>query len=557
MADVISKIKKELADMFTSKKREQKPIKEQQPVKVLNVKILAEIVKELSVIRQIKEGSLKYDKNKDRYVKERNKKTKPENILKPTFAQLKPTLVERVDQLENKVKENIPTGIGVLGLVLLFSSPQIRDFIWGALKEVLIGKDGLLPEPMKDFIKMFVSTGENNPTENLKTISGEIDQTNDLQDKQLESVDREQSEIQNAINKTTSEINKTQNVLNSEENKKDEQTPTTQKQSTSQPPSASPVVGTTLSSKVETPQGTAKQKEKAAVRPSPAGSVSAKEPGTPNQNLALVKKALMDAGITNPFAIAAILGSVVKEVGMDAKPKNENLKGYANTPNDRIRKVFGQRASKYSDEELTRIKQDEVAFGEMVYGRATEMGRQMGNKEDGDGYKYRGRGYIGITGRGQYEYYSSITGLDLVKNPDLLNDPGVAATVVAEYVKKNVGMKTIQGFTNQSEANREMVLAIGGRRLNLSQGIGLEQLQKVEKYAAMMGDVDVGQSTAVATAPSTGTQVAAASATVVGAKKEEEQKKKVATNVAIVATTQTTIVPKRKGGLRATLTQPA
>ena len=45
----------------------------------------------------------------------------------------------------------------------------------------------------------------------------------------------------------------------------------------------------------------------------------------------------------------------------------------------------------------------------------------LGNTEKGDGYKYRGRGYIQITGRGNYLVLSKDTRIDFVNNPDLLS----------------------------------------------------------------------------------------------------------------------------------------
>ena len=49
-----------------------------------------------------------------------------------------------------------------------------------------------------------------------------------------------------------------------------------------------------------------------------------------------------------------------------------------------------------------------------------------GNSEPGDGFKYRGRGWIQHTGKAQYAALSKYLGVDLLSNPDLLNDPILA-----------------------------------------------------------------------------------------------------------------------------------
>lgn len=69
----------------------------------------------------------------------------------------------------------------------------------------------------------------------------------------------------------------------------------------------------------------------------------------------------------------------------------------------------------------------QVAFADVVYG-----GR-MGNDEAGDGFRYRGRGYVQITGKGRYERIGNIIGEDLVNNPDLMLDPDIAQRALVAY----------------------------------------------------------------------------------------------------------------------------
>jgi putative chitinase len=56
----------------------------------------------------------------------------------------------------------------------------------------------------------------------------------------------------------------------------------------------------------------------------------------------------------------------------------------------------------------------------------------LGNtpEKDGDGYLYRGRGYVMITGRSNYARFSPIVGVDLIKDPEKACDPTIAAKIL-------------------------------------------------------------------------------------------------------------------------------
>jgi predicted chitinase len=243
------------------------------------------------------------------------------------------------------------------------------------------------------------------------------------------------------------------------------------------------------------------------------------------KNMELVTAALKKQGLTDPKYIAATLGNVMKETG--GKSISENM-NYAGTSNDRIRKIFGSRAAGKTDQELDAIKKDPSQMGEMMYGSKTKMGQQMGNNEPGDGFKYRGRGFIQLTGKNNYAAASkAIYGDDrLVKNPDLVNDPAVAAEVSAWYMKKGqtgmakkLGIDT--GNMSQADANLLATSQIAGGDIRKKGAIGQEISGKVDKYAAAFttgpGSQMVSQTAAAKqTAPTTATPTSASVQTATG-----------------------------------------
>ncbi len=60
---------------------------------------------------------------------------------------------------------------------------------------------------------------------------------------------------------------------------------------------------------------------------------------------------------------------------------------------------------------------------------ASRMGN--GDEASGDGWRFRGRGLLQITGRANYAQAAAFTGLNLVDDPDPLGAPGLAAARAA------------------------------------------------------------------------------------------------------------------------------
>ena len=62
------------------------------------------------------------------------------------------------------------------------------------------------------------------------------------------------------------------------------------------------------------------------------------------------------------------------------------------------------------------------SYFENRYGTG-ELAKKLGNRSKADGFDFRGRGLIQITGRSNYEAYKKYCGYDVVANPELLAKP--------------------------------------------------------------------------------------------------------------------------------------
>ncbi|MFA5242593.1 MAG: peptidoglycan-binding protein [Sulfuricella sp.] len=61
----------------------------------------------------------------------------------------------------------------------------------------------------------------------------------------------------------------------------------------------------------------------------------------------------------------------------------------------------------------------------------------IGNSQPGDGARYCGRGFIQLTGKANYRQHGRAIGLgdDLINNPELANDPLIAARLLCSFIK--------------------------------------------------------------------------------------------------------------------------
>jgi predicted chitinase len=72
---------------------------------------------------------------------------------------------------------------------------------------------------------------------------------------------------------------------------------------------------------------------------------------------------------------------------------------------------------------------------------APKKAKALGNTKPGDGAKYKGRGYIQLTGKYNYKKAGEALGLPLEQKPELLEKPEIAAKAAVWYWKNRVATK--------------------------------------------------------------------------------------------------------------------
>jgi putative chitinase len=144
--------------------------------------------------------------------------------------------------------------------------------------------------------------------------------------------------------------------------------------------------------------------------------------------IAALKAACAKYGLTSPYAIAALLGIAGGECRWKLVDEGFNYSA------SRLLQVF---PSVFKGDQALAQKyagNPNNSLPELLYGYDTPKGKGLGNTQPGDGGKYIGRGYIQLTGRGNYAKYGAMVGKDLLGNPSLLSDPATAAEVSVKYL---------------------------------------------------------------------------------------------------------------------------
>jgi putative chitinase len=178
--------------------------------------------------------------------------------------------------------------------------------------------------------------------------------------------------------------------------------------------------------------------------------------------------------INTPRRIAHFLAQVHEESGGYVK-FNESL-NY--TPQGLI-KTFGTNQISLSQANLygrtAKHKANQEAIANIVYGG--NWGKvNLGNTQVGDGWRFRGRGLIQLTGRANYQAYKDYSGHDVIDNADLASRSDIAIDIAGWFWSVRFKLNPIADKNNINSITEK----INGGLTNLT-----ERVKQLNYYIAI------------------------------------------------------------------------
>lgn len=175
-----------------------------------------------------------------------------------------------------------------------------------------------------------------------------------------------------------------------------------------------------------------------------------------------------------------IKGAPWEKVFDFVKVMNEKAEEYGFKPPYAYQKAQYLRRLRYFCAQVAHESGGLLYTKEIGSGAAYDTGRKarmLGNtpEKDGDGQRYKGRGYIQITGRANYTALAKDLKIDCVNHPELLEQPRFALLSALWFWKKN----GLNKYADR-DAFTELTKRINGGTNGLPDR--LEWLRKANKY---------------------------------------------------------------------------
>lgn len=191
-----------------------------------------------------------------------------------------------------------------------------------------------------------------------------------------------------------------------------------------------------------------------------------RQPSAPTPRQLDLLLVALDAGVTSPLELANFMAQIGHEsAGLRRLEESFRYTGG-------IRQIPVASAWRRGEAALRR------AHREALRGRpgrlaALMYGGRMGNDEGTDGYRYRGRGYIQLTGRDNYARAGEALGIDLLADPGLAARPDVAARVAVWYWQQHVPQWAREDVLSATRAINGGTIGLADRRARYGRWLNL------------------------------------------------------------------------------------
>ena len=181
-----------------------------------------------------------------------------------------------------------------------------------------------------------------------------------------------------------------------------------------------------------------------------------------------IPEAAAKFGITSNLRLAHFLAQCALEsTNFTATVENMNYSA------QRLLQVFPKY---FKNVDVNAYARNPQKIGSRVY--ANRMGN--GDEASGDGYRYRGRGYIQLTGKNNYQSFTNHIGEDCVANPDLVATKYPLASAGFFFNSNNIWAICDQG------ASDAIVTSVTKRVNGGTHGLA-ERIQNFKKFRAALG----------------------------------------------------------------------
>jgi putative chitinase len=183
---------------------------------------------------------------------------------------------------------------------------------------------------------------------------------------------------------------------------------------------------------------------------------------------------MQNFGVNTPLRLAHFLAQCGHESG-GFRLTQENLNYSAKGLMGIFKKYFLKADKTLDTAKAAAYERKPEKIANLVY--ASRMGN--GPESSGDGFKFRGRGYIQLTGKSNYAAFDLAVEDDILANPDLVSSKHALASA-AWFWKKN-GLNLIADTGSSAEVVTKITKRVNGGTIGLP-----DRIKHFKEYHALL-----------------------------------------------------------------------